>query len=509
MIKTEKQQKHILNLIFCGLSCLLFLFLSVASLFGSSVLDPDRYRQEHILFVNDNVLFNILALLLILALIFILNRLLKRARIKTLTIILLAWVTLLGGLWVFQVQSIPVADSGTISGAAGAILSGSYSLLQKSDSYYRYFPFQLGFTLVCEIVYKIFSHDNYVAMGIANVVFLDIAYLALLKLSSLIFDNKSVVRLTILLLAACLQPILFCTFIYGNIIGFALSMWAVLFLTQYLKQRKKRSLIFAALLIAVAIAVKPNYYIVLAAMCIMLIIDAVKPFRAVNIAAVILAIMLSIGLGKVVIAGYEKMADVNLGEGVPQVLWAAMGMQEGEMAPGWYNHYTIITYNRSNFDGQIASDMAWADIEKRMTYFSENPGYALSFFSEKILSQWNEPTYESIWVSKARAHSTPISGAVTAIYNSNTLIFYMNVLQLLVFTGFLTTMIFGLKRRDNAFTVIPLIIIGGFTYHLIFEAKSQYILVYFVMLIPYAANGILSAFKELRRIRWIKENKKI
>lgn len=483
-------------MIFCGLTLILFLFLSIASLFGSSVLDPNKYTQEHILFENDNVLFNILALILLFALLIVLNRLLKRVHLKTLSIILLGYVSLIGCVWVCAVKSVPVADSGTISGAAGAILSGSYSLLQKSDSYFRYFPFQLGFTFICEIFYTIFGHDNYIAMGIVNVAFLDLAYLALISLSSLIFENKTVVRITILLLAACLQPISFCTFIYGNIIGLALSMWAVVFLTLYLKQRKKHMLIFAALLIAIAIAAKPNYYIVLAAMCIMLFIDCIKPFKLINIIAVMCAVVLSVGLGKAIIAGYEAKANVDLGSGVPQVLWAAMGMQESSMAPGWYNHYTIITFKKSNYDGEIASNLAWVSIEDRVACFSANPEYALLFFSNKILSEWNEPSYESIWVSRAREHSSPVSETVTDIYNSSILMFFFNAFQLFIFAGFLIALITGIKRRDNVFTVIPLIILGGFFYHLIFEAKSQYILVYFVMLIPYAANGLYFAARK-------------
>ena len=495
-----KKPNCILNLIICGLACLLFTFLSIASLFGSSVLDPKKYLQEHILFENDNVIFNILALIALFALLLVLNWLLKRFSLKTLTIILVAYVTVIGCAWVCAVKSVPAADSGSISGAAGDFASGNYSVLQKSDSYFRYFPFQLGFTFICEIIYRIFGTDNYVAVGIINVLFLDAAYLALIKFSGLIFENKTVVRMTVFLLATCLQPVLFCTYIYGNIIGFALSMWAVVFLTRYLKERRLRCLIFAAGLIAVAILAKPNYYIVLAAMCIMLLIDCIKPFKLINIIAVLCTVALSVGLGKIVIAGYETKSDASLGGGVPQVLWAAMGIQEGTMAPGWYNHYTITTFKKSSYDGDVASSIAWTNIDERMAYFSSNPSYALSFFSEKILSEWNEPSYESIWVSRTKEHLSPVSSSVQGIYSSSLLLFCFNAFQMLIFTGFLIALLKDIKKRDIIFTTLPLIILGGFFYHLIFEAKSQYILVYFVMLIPYAAYGLDFAAKKAKTL---------
>jgi hypothetical protein len=41
-------------------------------------------------------------------------------------------------------------------------------------------------------------------------------------------------------------------------------------------------------------------------------------------------------------------------------------------------------------------------------------------------------------------------------------------------------------------TLLALIILGGFVYHLIFEAKSQYVLPYFIMMVPFAAYGFYS-----------------
>ena len=45
------------------------------------------------------------------------------------------------------------------------------------------------------------------------------------------------------------------------------------------------------------------------------------------------------------------------------------------------------------------------------------------------------------------------------------------------------------RRRDMESSLLPLIILGGLLYHLLFEAKSQYALPYFVLMIPMAAFG--------------------
>ena len=46
------------------------------------------------------------------------------------------------------------------------------------------------------------------------------------------------------------------------------------------------------------------------------------------------------------------------------------------------------------------------------------------------------------------------------------------------------------KRRDVLQTVLPLIVLGGMMYHMLFEAKSQYAYVYAVLLVPMAARGL-------------------
>lgn len=42
--------------------------------------------------------------------------------------------------------------------------------------------------------------------------------------------------------------------------------------------------------------------------------------------------------------------------------------------------------------------------------------------------------------------------------------------------------------------LLPLIFLGGFTFHLIWETKAIYVLQYFYLLVPYAAFGIYQMF---------------
>ena len=47
-----------------------------------------------------------------------------------------------------------------------------------------------------------------------------------------------------------------------------------------------------------------------------------------------------------------------------------------------------------------------------------------------------------------------------------------------------------LRRRRILDAMLPTVFLGGFCYHLIFEAKSQYCMIYFLLLVPLAAIGV-------------------
>lgn len=45
--------------------------------------------------------------------------------------------------------------------------------------------------------------------------------------------------------------------------------------------------------------------------------------------------------------------------------------------------------------------------------------------------------------------------------------------------------------------LLPTIFIGGFLFHLFWEAKGQYTITYFILLIPYCARGLMDMTNEI------------
>jgi hypothetical protein len=204
---------------------------------------------------------------------------------------------------------------------------------------------------------------------------------------------------------------------------------------------------------------------------------------------------------------YEKRADITMNDGAPMILYVAMGLQQGEGAPGWSNGYILHAYwGVSDFDSEAATAMGIEDIKSSIKGFEEDPLYAGSFFSEKFASQWNDPTYECFAMTHINGWAR--CGVVNSMYYGKLhtlMIWFMDQYQSLIFAGVFLWILFGFwRKKDLEQQILLITVFGGFLFHMIWEAKGRYILPYFVMLLPMAAVGLaeVSARAELRIRTW-------
>lgn len=531
-VKKKCLTEYIVVNIICLFVFLAFGYIAIMSFFQTSVLDPDKYVSEHILFQNDMIVLNILLTVLFVIFLFAMRRFydfFAKVNITIMEIALAGFVLILGLIWVINVQSVPAADSYNIFEAATDAAKGEYTSMYNDAnfynnafysnfSYFHFYPFQLGFVAFCEFFYRIFGTESSMPIQIINVLCVSGAYFALAKITGMLFKRKSAEFIAILLLAVCFQPILFCTFVYGNIIGMCCAIWASFFLIKYFQTGQYRWIYPSGILLVLATLVKYNNMIYLVAFVIMLLVHIIKKKRwqsAVIAAALIVAVL---GSNSLVIMHYESRAETTFESGVSQVQYLDLGLQESYMAPGWYT--TIAKDNYINLflapkyrgnidvDSGNADAKAWEDIDERTTKFAEDFDYMFDFFSKKILSQWNEPTYESIWVSKVKSHtateeqekklhsatvnSEQMTGLTHAMYykslgqwfelHSN---FFMQIVYIMFAAGIY--LLFVNKKSNIETVLLPLVLLGAFGYHLLFEGKSQYILTYIPLLIPTAA----------------------
>lgn len=509
-LETSKSKfEYIFSNIICIFAFLAFGFVAIMSILQTSVIDPENYTAEKILYNWDLIPVNLLVIILFGFVIYKLNKiygLFAGININYMYIAMASYVIIVGFLWVGSVNSIPGADSANIFETASQAAHNNYSTLFDNDtfynhdfygnvSYYSFYPFQLGIVFISEIIYRIFGADSSMSLQYINVICVALSYIAIAKISKLIFKRTSVEFITISLLILCLQPILLTTFAYGNIIGMCCALWASLYLIKYFQTNKYLYFIPCGLLLIIAILAKYNNMIYLVAFAMMLIIHTVKNKKWQSIAFALAIAIASVGVVNLIVLSYENRANTKLRDGISQTMYLNMGLGESSMAPGWFNFSTITIYKDNNFDTKASNEQAKRELSEKINKFISDPGYTLDFFSKKITSQWNEPTYESIWVSKVKGHTTEINGAVESVYNGGMGDFlreYFNQYMQILFIAFATgvAIIFLRKIGNIENSLFLLVLLGAFGYHLLFEGKSQYILTYIILLIPTAALAI-------------------
>ena len=556
-IETQSKVEYIIVNIISLFIFIAFGYVAIMSIFQTSVIDPAAYSSEKVLYQNDIVILNLLFTAIFFALAFAFKKtynFFSKINIRFFEIGIAVWVILLGFIWIFSVTSVPAADSQNIFEAASKAAKGDYtpfidgSKFYNKDfyqgySYFNFYPFQLGYVWISELFYRIFGTTSSMPMQVINVLCLSSAYFALARIARLLFKRRSVEFFTIVLLAACIQPILLCTFVYGNIMGMSFGIWASLFLIKYFQTGKYGWLAPCCVLLVLSILAKYNNMIYLVAFVIMLLIHAIKniiygikhkdqtdktndstkqnnsnkkndlkksknPALTLGISSVAFALVLviaAVGSVKLIILSYENRAKVQLADGLSQVQYLDMGLTESYMAPGWYTRTGLDTYLNANLENKVADKTSWRNIGIKLDQMgTNNKMNAFDFFSKKILSQWNEPEFESIWVSKVKGHTNSDAaskGIGKAVYEGSLgqalelhFNLYMQILYLLFAAGIYLMFI---NKKTNIKTILlPLVVLGGFGYHLLFEGKSQYVLTYIPLLIPvaaYALNTILEA----------------
>ena len=516
--------------IFCLFIFFTFGYIAIMSFFQTSVFNPANFINEEVFYEADNILLNVIFTALFFAILFWLKRFYNffaKVNIKMMEVALIAWAVIIGLFWVLSVTSVPAADSQNLFEAATKAAKNDLSPLLnnmnsyqteyfKGHSYFNFYPFQLGFVAFTELIYRIFGTDSSMPVQVINVFSIASAYFALARMTKLLFRRKSVEFIVILLLAGCLQPIMMSTFVYGNVIGMSASIWASLLLIKYFRCGAYRWAIGAGVLLTFAVMIKYNCLIFLVAFIIMLIVHAVKNKKWQSLAFAAAVCITCCTITPLVIKSYEARANTQLESGISQTMYFDLGMQESYMAPGWYTRIAVDDYEQGNYDTEAGNKIAGAHISQRMDAFSSNINYAFEFFSKKILSQWNEPSYECIWVSQVKTHSVQPNGLINDIYNGSTgqlLQLHFNFYMQIVFFMFaLGIYMLFINRKSNIETVLlPLVILGAFGYHLLFEAKSQYSATYIPLFLPTAAYALnIVLFSDYKKIKQLiaKINKK-
>lgn len=406
----------------------------------------------------------------------------------------------LGVFWVVSTQVQTDADQWYCADIASRQMFSDYDFADYMPGGYAFhYPYQSGLILVMSMIFRFFGSMNYTAFQICNVIAMLIFDISIMKIAE--YMESSSAKKVASVMLVLFWPLLFYTvFVYGNLMGLAFGTTALFFEYRYFKRRRLRDIVISCIMIGLAVMMKTNYLIFLIAMLIFLVLDFVVTFRKRTILYAILAVVCYVLGSTGPIALVSMQSGIDVGSGVPKIAFISMGLRESRLAPGWWDdYYHENLYIDSGYDAEIASAMAKEDINERLETFKEDPGYAANFFYKKMISQWCEPTFEGIWICHYDKGVT-LSGIIDNILNRDLqgwVTGFLNLYQTFIYWTALLFVILNRKNK-NVFLWLPAAaFIGGFLFHMIWEAKGQYTISYFVLLIPY------SAIATVQVIRWV------
>lgn len=394
-------------------------------------------------------------------------------------------------IWIFMVKFEPVTDQLYGLQIGGELLKGEYNAWNRGG-YMDIYPFQNDFILFDAVLVKIFGSNAYIAFQVINVFFYIVAVVNMYITCRYMFrrNNSVAIWLACVLFYPFAIYVIFC---YGIIIGFALAQTAVMFLYRYFDRHRLTDALLCAVMIRLAMMIKTNYSIFLVGICLYLLLDIFIKKRTKNIAAILIIATITVAGQYADKSLFRYFTGIELSKGMPKVTWVAMGLNDYGNAPGWYDGYSVYTYNKNNQDYDETSKEAVVHIKQRMQLLTSSGKKFCRFFVKKLSSEWNNPAWECFDIQNRPTHTAHIR-AVEAVSDDNNGIYkdILNVVQTLLNFGIIMYISYKWKNI-NELQIYELfnavIMMGAFVFYMFWEAKSQYTLPYYYLLIPYAVMG--------------------
>ncbi len=365
--------------------------------------------------------------------------------------------------------------------------------------YIYMYPHQLGL-LTFDRLLQLFSQNAKIFFTVNFLCVITINFL-LYKTADLVFENHTVNLMTILFSFLFIPNLLFITFAYSMHIGLVFMLAAFYFTLKLRKTGKWYHLLLTALFSALAVMIKTNYLIGIIAIALYWVLCFLqhRQYRAlIVIAAVLVCAILP---QKILTRCYEHDTNASLTNGAPSVLWVVMGtdIDNHDRGPGWYNTYNFNTFYNSATTEE-AAEKGKESLAKNIEKIQNNPAKALQFLLDKTVSQWCEPLYQSDWSGPLPDTQQEINTDLLRDFygggKSNLAIsIFAKCLMLVLWALSAVFMVFYAKKHTG-WEISLMFFIGGLLFHTVWEGKSQYIMPYVLVLIPFA---MYAAYRLLTR----------
>lgn len=453
--------------------------------------------EESITFLADSLLPNIALTLAVLAALLLAHAFLTRfARIHMEKALYIVWFAA-AIFWVLGIGLVQEVDCKDVMDAAKLFARGNYRPMRIA--YFSAYPYQLTVSLFMEAVMRLLPFvDINLFMQVLNVILSTMTMALLCALAEMLFESKSARIGTQVMMTAFVPYLLFNTYVYGTIPMIFFCALSFVCFALYVRRGGIRYALVCMVSLGCAYAAKQNALIVILALLICSVLHMIRTGDWKLPVMMAMGLVIGTLISSFAVWQYEVRSGMQLGANVSALARLVMGLQESETCAGWFNGYTAPFIDLEVSAAEQAA-VASADLKLRLAEFAADPGMALSFFKDKYLSQWLEPGYSTLWWGYRCSWEGRYNGLAILLYREESPIRaiaegYMNLYQQAMYILAVIGAAASIKKRgDVSALMLPVTIIGGFLFHMFFEAKSQYIFVYAVYLMPLAGYGLAIA----------------
>ncbi|MDY3690240.1 MAG: hypothetical protein SO032_07200 [Bifidobacterium pseudolongum] len=463
---------------------------------------------------------------------------------RRLLLLLLTFVTITQILWIaaLELTSYGYPDSQSLIDGADALINGDIAryyptfcqprtqselcmarphAVPSPHAYFSYYPFQTGPMLWYVFAGSIFGSHNIIAFQILNAFAITGLVAALWRLGTLIGLDDAGHAALATLLATCVPLLMFATFVYPNAVGFSITVAGVVLIAQAFRVQHAWQCVLALvggfLVCGIGVILKSTFIILMLAVIIGIVLVVVANRKWWQGAVAIVSFGAAYMITKLPLRIIEHITHQNFGKGMPMLSWITLGLNEREPTmPGWWTGIPLHTFHETHGDYARQSQVAKDFVMERMQYFAHNPGDGTRFFSEKLASEWAEPTFMTSLYSQYGSSAHGFSGLPQWLLSGTgaaRLTSYENIAQTVLYAlalagvvAMLTSVVRSAKHpmEDStifARTFLCAAFLGGFLCYLFWEAKGIYTLPFYLLLFPLAAYGVQIIKRDSRFMR--------
>lgn len=483
----------VLNRSLYAIAILVCCTLFILNLLYTTTVSYDGYENVSIhATIGKSVLILGIAAAVFCILIIVKDSLIKLSE-KKLFLILSVIYSIMATYLILNVEHEIRADAFSVASVAGQLLEGDISSFQ--EGYLNTYPHQIGLALYDAFLY-LFSKNTAIHFLTNFLLVLGTNYV-IYKITDVLFQNHMANLFAIILSFAFLPQFFFILFAYGNIPGFFFLSLAFYFTLTFTTSRRPLDMVALVICAILAVLIRKNCAIGVIAMILYLLLDLLKKYTHKHLILIVLLALAIVLPAKLLTSYYMNKADIPAA-GQPTVMWVAMGtnIDNTGRGPGWYDNAYGDLYQNAGRDPEVTHEIGMTILKANLQKIKQEPGRAISFFHQKTISQWCDPMFQSVWsgplVHCDQQTYTPLLQSIYSGGNAESIIAFECKTVVIFVLGLAVLFLLKMPQNHSAWELFFMFLIGGFLFHLLWEAKSQYIYQYLLSLLPFSAFALSS-----------------